>query len=184
MADSYCYPPSEPKRPPLSEWSPLTQEQIDWALVSNPARAFTVLRQSITGGLDQKRILIRGLVGDLPAHCREAAANILAGVASIPQITAKTIADKPVAVVARELQLNRRVYVGITERPVARFDEHSLGGYSKMALWALASSAESASHEKHLIATYRANPLLQNIGAGGERASHAQPHFLYVVSQS
>ena len=184
--DSYPYPPSWPAFPTkaeyFSKWKPMTQDEFDMARLTIPRNAFEFFRKQITGGLDGQWETIQEMVNDLPHHCRSDASNILGQVVGTPGMTPMTGASSPADYLAKKLQMAKAVYVGITERPVERFVEHNELGYSQMALWSFASSSESASKEKYFKAKYRSDPLLQNIGSGGERASEAQPHFLYIVS--
>jgi hypothetical protein len=183
-ADSYIYPPSWPPKPVFDRatWTGLTQAQMDMAVLCNHANAFTYMRKSIMGGLDNRRETIRCIISTVPYQCQDAAANILDEVARIRGIMPMRGTDHPADYIAKKFQMNQAVYIGITERPVDRFEEHNGNGYSQMALWIFASSIDSASLEKQLIAKFKSNQLLRNIGQGGERASEAQPHFLYVVT--
>ena len=183
-ADSYIYPPSWPPKPVFDRatWTGLTQAQMDMAVLCNHANAFTYMRKSIMGGLDKRRETIRCIISTVPYQCQDAAANILDEVARIRGIMPMRGTDRPSDYIAKKFQMNQAAYIGITERPVDRFEEHNGNGYSQMALWIFASSSDSASLEKQLIAKFKSNQLLRNIGQGGERASKAQPHFLYVVT--
>lgn len=79
------------------------------------------------------------------------------------------------------LHKSRALYIGITERPVARFQEHRLAGYGELWLYAFESSRESGAAERSLIRTFRHFPECANVGDGNERASRARPHYLYIV---
>lgn len=72
-------------------------------------------------------------------------------------------------------------YIGITEYPGLRFQEHRSSGYRSMNLWLLENSRESGDLEMRLIAEWSKNTLCMNKSKGGECRSSGRPHFLYVV---
>ena len=75
----------------------------------------------------------------------------------------------------------KQFYIGITEAPCARYDEHRASGYRVMAVWVLEDSRQSGGIEDDLILAWRSCPLCNNVGRGRLGASKARPHFLYVV---
>ena len=79
--------------------------------------------------------------------------------------------------VARRLEF----YVGITERPVDRFEDHRASKYTRMRLYMLADSQESGDYEIALLRKWRQHYLCQNVAAGGQRRSAGKPHFLYIT---
>lgn len=72
-------------------------------------------------------------------------------------------------------------YVGISERPVERFQEHQSSGYSEMHVMVFPDSQASGNMEKSLITTWQQHPHCMNAGPGGLRASAGKPHFCYIV---
>ena len=79
----------------------------------------------------------------------------------------------------------RAFYVGITENPPRRWDEHmSATGVSWEGMEILVkapSSALTKSIEQDLLERWGGQFLCHNIGKGGERASAGMPHFVYVL---
>lgn len=77
-----------------------------------------------------------------------------------------------------------RFYIGISENPERRFEEHlgSRCGWSMMEVLVQAwDSRTTAELERRLIGRYHHELLCQNVGRGGERASASSPHYLYVL---
>ena len=75
-------------------------------------------------------------------------------------------------------------YIGITENPSRRWDEHVQGGglWDRMEVLVRAcSSAITAPIERELVAAFNYAPLCHNSGQGGERASAGMPHFVYML---
>lgn len=75
-------------------------------------------------------------------------------------------------------------YIGITENPSRRWDEHVQDGglWDRMELLVRAcSSAVTAPIERELVAAFQYAPLCHNSGKGGERASAGMPHFVYIL---
>ena len=95
--------------------------------------------------------------------------------------SAHSFAAGKIAVIARS---GVSFYIGITENHVRRLEEHLASGrhWSRMVLLVEAvSSRDTAALEVQLIAQFRAYSTCLNIGRGGECASAASPHFLYVM---
>ena len=131
--------------------------------------------------LNTKRALVREMITDMHDSLRPEAEARLDAVVANPCILLMSMMKSPFEVIKQIISIRREFYIGITERPCERFRDHQSAGYSKMALWMHMSSRSSAATERALIAAHRSSPLMRNIGPGGERASCAQPHFLYIV---
>ena len=86
-------------------------------------------------------------------------------------------ADRLIEEKARQFEF----YVGISERPVERFQEHQSSGYSEMHVMLFSDSKASGNMEKRLISTWQKHPHCMNAGPGGLRASEGKPHFCYIV---
>ena len=84
----------------------------------------------------------------------------------------------------KPIAASRYFYIGITDNPAHRWQQHchSGSGYATMFLLAVAESSRTTGQlERQLIAMW-CNPFrCANIGAGGECSSHGSPHFPYVV---
>ena len=76
---------------------------------------------------------------------------------------------------------NVEFYIGISERPVERFQEHQSSGYTQMHVMLFPDSKASGNMEKRLISTWQKHPRCMNAGPGGLRASEGKPHFCYIV---
>jgi hypothetical protein len=77
-----------------------------------------------------------------------------------------------------------RFYIGITENPSRRFEEHQAvqGSWTRMVILCKAlSSNDTAYLERGLISQHRDNIRCINIGRGGECASGGSPHYLYLL---
>lgn len=75
-------------------------------------------------------------------------------------------------------------YIGITENPSRRFDEHlASGGHwvRHVVLVQAPTSRTTSSLERDLLVTYGNVFGCLNASAGGERASAGSPHFLYLL---
>jgi hypothetical protein len=72
-------------------------------------------------------------------------------------------------------------YIGITENPARRFEQHSANWRNMIVIHSAPSSSETSSLEKSLIERFKLNLMCHNVGAGGEHASAGSPHFLYVL---
>jgi len=73
-------------------------------------------------------------------------------------------------------------YVGITENPAMRFDEHQVAsGFNAMHVWLFSDSHESAACEVSVLKNVSHLGSCQNKSKGGERRSSGKPHFMYVV---
>ena len=72
-------------------------------------------------------------------------------------------------------------YIGITENPANRWQEHYLR-YDYLEILAQAhTSATTADLEKRLLSEFRGRFNCENVGPGGEGASAGSPHFCYIV---
>ena len=76
-------------------------------------------------------------------------------------------------------------YVGITESPVARWQDHNFKGYVCMRLLFVAESSHiTAGLERAILERLAYRSLrCENASYGGEGASRGSPHFLYVVTR-
>ena len=145
------------------------------------ARSFEqAIRSYMLGGLDEKRSTLKSMVASLPSSIHFEAEARLEPLLKQPSVSLRHT-TKPSSYIASLLSQRRSVYIGITERPLERWHTHQQDGRRHMAVWVRSGSSETAALERSLIAEFRRNPLLENVGRGGERASAAQPHFLYVV---
>lgn len=73
-------------------------------------------------------------------------------------------------------------YLGITENPERREQEHLAGGWDYMDVLVEApSSRETGMLEERLLEQFSRAPLCQNVGRGRERPSGGRPHYVYVV---
>ena len=72
-------------------------------------------------------------------------------------------------------------YIGISEQPSVRFEQHRCNAFNEMWLYVCSCSLESASAEKSLIHRVHQLAACCNLGKGGERASKGCPHYLYIV---
>ena len=87
----------------------------------------------------------------------------------------------------RPIAMSRYFYIGITDNPAHRWQQHcrSGSGFGTMFLLAVAESSRTTGQlERELIEMFRNPMMCANIGAGGECSSHGSPHFLYVVFRS
>ena len=96
-----------------------------------------------------------------------------------------SICQEALRVVQGYAHAGRQVYVGITENPRRRFDEHLAANSAWETCRVLVqapTSRETAAIERFLISRIRDRFFLcSNYGPGGERASQGMPHFVYVV---
>ena len=75
-------------------------------------------------------------------------------------------------------------YIGITGDPVVRWRQHEANGFSVMMIMMVATKSKAtAAVERGVIKRWCSLPSCSNAGPGGEGASSASPHFLYVVSR-
>lgn len=79
------------------------------------------------------------------------------------------------------LSSSLQFYIGISERPIFRFDDHKQNGYTEMWVYIFSCGSESACAERSLISRVGNLKECCNKGRGGERASHGEPHYLYIV---
>ena len=81
----------------------------------------------------------------------------------------------------------RYFYLGITDNPAHRWQQHtrSGSGFSTMFVLAVAETSRSTGQlEQHCIARFRNPFMCGNIGAGAECSSYGSPHFFYIVFRS
>lgn len=134
--------------------------------------------------------LVSSLVDSLPARLKLAAFAQLQQLSQIPVVQLMPLTSHNNAVHDAEARVTERLkpglpaaefYIGISERPQERFVAHQGNGFNKFWVYMFTSSVESGSAEKALI--HRLKPLWQclNVGAGCERASQGQPHYLYIA---
>jgi hypothetical protein len=85
----------------------------------------------------------------------------------------------------RIVRSGRQFYIGITEHHSRRWEEHqgdTPGMWAGMVTLVQApNSRMTAQLERRLIAQWGHHTTCRNIGRGGERASHGQPHFVYCL---
>jgi hypothetical protein len=87
----------------------------------------------------------------------------------------------------RPIARSRYFYLGITDNPAHRWQQHSYSGAGYCAMYVLAvseSSRTTAQLERQMIARFRDPLMCGNIGAGGECSSYGSPHFFYMVFRS
>ena len=72
-------------------------------------------------------------------------------------------------------------YIGITENPVRRWEEHCVAWDAMSILFVGETSRDSGHCEETLLRRFGHMFLCHNLGPGGERASSGRPHFCYVV---
>ena len=131
--------------------------------------------------LASKRQVASQMIADMPHDIQCEAESRLYYVLGNPAIL--LLHEKsPWRFIQNIIDLGREFYIGITERPRERFEEHSLR-FSQMAVWIFEDSRYSAAAEKSLIKGFRDCSLMLNVGNGGERRSAAKPHFLYVTTK-
>ena len=78
-------------------------------------------------------------------------------------------------------------YIGITENPCRRFEEHQKKGcYNSMDLFIFNNSSESGNAEVALLRLVRNQKIgcCNNLSDGGETRSTSQPHFMYIAWKS
>ena len=127
------------------------------------------------------------LAKDLPDQLRGLAMAQLRELAQNPAVqlfpTSFSVVTEVEARVAHELSIKPEAefYIGISERPQARLADHQANGYKSFWLYIFPSSRQSGPAEVALIKIFKARPQCLNIGAGNERASSGQPHYLYVA---
>jgi len=125
---------------------------------------------------------INDMVNSLPLSCQTEAENRLALIEGISAI--KLMVDKsPSYHIEGLIKSNCNFYIGITERPKERWTYWLGAGYKEMALWVYPSRKETVPMEKYWISRFRGCHLMANFADGGQMASAATPHFLYVVSK-
>ena len=73
-------------------------------------------------------------------------------------------------------------YVGITENPAMRFNEHQVtSGFNAMHVWLFSDSHDSAACEVAVLKNVCQLGSCRNKSKGGECRSSGKPHFMYVV---
>ena len=135
--------------------------------------------QIIAMSLADKRVAMSQMVEDMPYQIQYEAECRLRYVINNPAILLMYNKCR-LSFISRAVDLRREFYIGITERPRERFEEH-FSRFSQMALWIFEDSRCSAAAEKSLIQHFRDCSLMLNVGGGGERRSAAKPHFLYIA---
>jgi hypothetical protein len=86
--------------------------------------------------------------------------------------------------VEREVSSGVAFYIGISENPERRFEEHLCSGVNwaeQIILVEASSSRTTASLERDLLAEFGKRFACTNASSGGERASSGSPHFLYLL---
>jgi hypothetical protein len=89
--------------------------------------------------------------------------------------------------VASEIAGGKSFYIGITENPERRFEEHLFtnGLWDKqIVLVEAASSRTTAALEVSLLSVFGEHLGCHNVSGGGERPSAGSPHFLYLLVSS
>ena len=172
-------PPVRPKRKLLASdaeggCSPVQQEAASLAhLPPGPKK--------ITGmSLAAKTFAMKCMLYDIPSDIHPEAESRLMRVRANPHVLLMH-RKSAWGFVEDVVQMRKQFYIGITERPSERLEDHLKSGFQHMALWMYEDSGSSASNERQLIRACWENPFMLNIGKGGERRSAARPHFLYVV---
>ena len=142
----------------------------------------------LLGGSARDVDVVQSMALALPSGLRHQASEALSQLARAPGMKLMGAPSSPVVHATQQirshLNMNSSVqfYIGITERPGARFEEHkAAGGYSRMRLYVYPNSRESGAAERALISTFQSCPECRNIGKGNERASAGSPHYLYIV---
>ena len=146
-----------------------------------------IMMQLLRGG-SSGYDLISCWVETLPRHLRDSAAHQLKELCRQPDVRLMQVCSN----VPREAEAKVRLrmqsshyhefYVGISERPLCRFDEHRAGrGFELFWLWVFDSSSESAAAEKALLHNLIDCSACLNRGHGGERASAGRPHYMYIA---
>ena len=176
LNDDSIQEPESPKHVPNKVSSTVAVRHEIRYVDQAPQHAHAFLHMSLA----TKKHLVPGMILELPDCIRSEAEARLHAVMAVPDIL--IMGDKcPSAFAKQVVTIGKPFYVGITERPLERMIDHRSSGFFAMALWMFESSRGSAAREKSLIREFRATHLLLNVGPGGERASAATPHFLYIV---
>jgi hypothetical protein len=130
---------------------------------------------------------VKSMMATLPARLQDTAEHTIRAVARIRGVRLMAPPSSPVThaeqQIRNQLKINSSMhfYIGITERPIQRLQEHNASGYNQMWLYVFASSRGSGAAEQALIKAFRGVHGCQNIGKGNEHASMGQPHYLYIV---
>lgn len=140
-------------------------------------------KQALFGSLE-KDLLSARYSEQLPVDIRLVTKAALDRIARTPGM--HTFGSEDSAPAAANELIQKKVsqcefYVGISERPVERFQEHQSSGYSEMHIMVFPDSQASGNMEKSLITTWQQHPHCMNAGPGGLRASAGKPHFCYIV---
>jgi hypothetical protein len=145
---------------------------------AKPTKPLPIVPMSLAA----KRVAALQMVHDMPCDIQNEAQNRLNYVINSPSILLmynKSSWD----FTEHAVSLKREFYIGITERPRERFEDH-YPRFSQMAVWIYEDSRYSAAAERSLIRSFRDCSWMLNVGNGGERRSGARPHFLYVALRS
>lgn len=140
-------------------------------------------KQALFGGLE-KELLSARYAEQLPVDIRLVTRAMLDRITRTPGMHAFGGEDSVASEAGQLIQKKasqHEFYVGISERPVERFQEHQCSGYSEMHVMVFPDSKASGNMEKSLINTWQQHPHCMNAGPGGLRASAGKPHFCYVV---
>lgn len=125
---------------------------------------------------------INEMVSSLPLAC-QAEARLRLDAIEFTRDIKLMVQESPSVYIEGLISSKCNFYIGISERPKERFELHTASGYKEMALWIHPSRIETVKLEKYLINKFRSSHLMANIADGGQAASAARPHFLYVVSR-
>jgi len=156
------------------------------SLLQTGSYAFAIgaaCKQALFGGLEKELWAVRyserlsadiRLVTQATLHriTKTPGMEILGGEDYKPAEADRLIEEKP-----RLLEF----YIGISERPVERFQEHQSSGYTQTHVMLFPDSRASGNMEKRLISTWQKHQRCMNAGPGGLRASEGKPHFCYIV---
>ena len=133
------------------------------------------------GHSSRKRARIQASVQELPDDLRTEAHSRLDRFLSMP---GTMFEPEDAFQYVKKLQQDQvTYYIGITERPAERWEQHAAKGWRKMSVWMHLDSRYSAARERALIARNSASCHQQNISSGGGGASLGEPHFSYIVSK-
>jgi len=133
------------------------------------------------GALIWKRARARAAVQELPSDLHTEAHSRLDRFLSMPGTLFEP--EDAFLYVSKLNQDKTTYYIGITERPAERWEQHSANNWKRMSIWMHIDSRYSAARERALIARNSASEYQQNISSGGGGASLGEPHFSYIVSK-
>jgi hypothetical protein len=157
-------------------------QRMGWQQSSNPSHLFCTSELNFNRRRCNtvRKHHIREMVNSLPSTCQAEARLRLEAIELINDIKLM-VKESPSIYIEGLIASNCKFYIGISERPKERFELHR-SHYKEMALWIHPSRIETVKLEKYLINKFRSSHLMANIADGGQAASAARPHFLYVVS--